>query len=98
MIHSLLFEKGGIARFDVFDFVSYIATAVSSTLFSRAVSSIGWGNLVLIWSAIMAVGVAVSIPRKFAIHNKKKDRECIAFSVLLTYHLSLKNSVLLPYR
>jgi MFS family permease len=46
------------------DFVSYIAAAVSSTLFSRAVSSIGWGNLILIWSALMAVGVAVTIPRK----------------------------------
>ena len=46
------------------DFVSYIAGAVSNVLFANAVSAIGWGNLILIWSALMGVGVLVSVPRE----------------------------------
>ena len=46
------------------DFVSYIAAAVSSTLFANAVSTIGWGNLILIWFALMVIGVLISIPKK----------------------------------
>ena len=48
------------------DFVSYIAAAISSTVFSNAVSSIGWGNLILVWAGLMAIGTVISIPKKKA--------------------------------
>lgn len=44
------------------DFVSYIAAAVSSTVFANAVDGIGWGNLILVWSSLMAIGVIISLP------------------------------------
>ncbi len=46
------------------DCISYIAAAVSSTLFANAVSEIGWQNLILVWFVLMVVGVVVSIPYK----------------------------------
>lgn len=51
------------------DFASYMAAAVSSTLFANAVTSIGWGNLILVWCALMVFGVLISIPKK--IQHKK---------------------------
>lgn len=45
------------------DFVSYIAAAVSSKVFSDAVASIGWNKLILIWIVLMTVGVLVSCPK-----------------------------------
>lgn len=44
------------------DFLSYAAAALANQLFANAVSDIGWGNLILVWCALMAVGVGVSIP------------------------------------
>lgn len=44
------------------DFLSYMAAAVSSSVFANAVSSIGWGKLILIWAGLMALGVGVSLP------------------------------------
>lgn len=46
------------------DFVSYMAASISSTLFANAVSSIGWGNLILVWVGLMVFGFAVSLPGK----------------------------------
>ena len=46
------------------DFVSYMAAAASSTLFANAVSSIGWGNLILVWFGLMVLGVVVAAPYK----------------------------------
>ena len=46
------------------DFVSYIAAAVSSTLFANAASVIGWGNLILVWFGLMVFGVLISLPYK----------------------------------
>lgn len=46
------------------DFVSYIAAAVSSTLFANAASTIGWGNLILVWFGLMVFGVLISLPYK----------------------------------
>ncbi len=46
------------------DFMSYMAAAASSTIFANAVSSIGWGWLVIIWFGLMVLGVIVSIPYK----------------------------------
>ena len=44
------------------DFVSYMAAAVANLVFSNAVSTLGWGNLILIWIALMIVGVIVALP------------------------------------
>ena len=44
------------------DFMSYMAAAVSSTLFANAVVGIGWKNLILVWLVLMAAGVIVAIP------------------------------------
>ncbi len=46
------------------DFMSYMAAAISSKIFANAVSSIGWGNLIIVWFALMVAGVAVSFVRK----------------------------------
>ena len=46
------------------DFISYMSAAASSKLFSNAVSSIGWGNLILIWAGLMIIGVIVCLPVK----------------------------------
>lgn len=44
------------------DFVSYMAAALASILFADAVTTIGWGKLILIWGALMAVGIIISLP------------------------------------
>lgn len=44
------------------DFSSYIAAAVSSSLFSNAVNEIGWGPLILVWCGLMACGILVALP------------------------------------
>lgn len=51
------------------DFMSYMAAAVSSTLFANAVSEIGWKNLILVWLALMAAGVIAALPfgRKYVV-------------------------------
>ena len=44
------------------DFVSYMAAAASSSLFASAATTIGWGNLILVWGALMLFGVVVCLP------------------------------------
>lgn len=44
------------------DFLSYIAAAVSSSVFAGLVDVIGWRGLVLTWLGIMVFGVAVTLP------------------------------------
>lgn len=44
------------------DFMSYIAAAISSTIFANAVSSIGWNGLILVWFALMVIGTVVVLP------------------------------------
>lgn len=46
------------------DCVSYAAASLSSIIFGNAVSVIGWGNLILIWTGLMVIGVIISIRRK----------------------------------
>lgn len=55
------------------DFLSYMAAAVSSNLFANAVSSIGWGNLILVWMALMIFGVIVALPYQRFIGKGKKE-------------------------
>lgn len=44
------------------DFVSYMAASASNTLFANAVSTIGWEKLILVWLALMILGVIISLP------------------------------------
>ena len=44
------------------DFLSYVAAALANQVFANAVSDIGWGNLILVWSGLMVLGVIVSLP------------------------------------
>lgn len=39
------------------DFVSYMAAGASSTIFANSVSTIGWGNLILVWAGLMLFGI-----------------------------------------
>lgn len=42
------------------DFMSYMAAAVSSRLFASAAHTIGWSGLILVWLALMLLGVFVA--------------------------------------
>ncbi len=53
------------------DFMSYIAAAVANMVFPGAVGSIGWGKLILVWMALVVLGILVSIPFK---RTPKKER------------------------
>jgi sugar phosphate permease len=44
------------------DFLSYMAAAVANVVFANAVTSIGWGNLILVWLGLVVIGVIVSLP------------------------------------
>lgn len=53
------------------DFVSYMAAAASSTLFANSVNTIGWGNLILVWATLMAIGIFTSV--HLAVKDRRKD-------------------------
>lgn len=44
------------------DFLSYISASATSTFFANAISTIGWKNLIIVWAALMFVGIIVSLP------------------------------------
>ena len=46
------------------DFLSYMAAAFANLVFANAAGSIGWGNLILVWGALMIVGLLISVPYK----------------------------------
>ena len=52
------------------DFLSYMAAAVANLVFANAVSAIGWGNLILVWLAIVSLGIIISLP-----YNKIKIKK-----------------------
>lgn len=53
------------------DFVSYMAAAVANVVFANAVNGIGWGNLILVWMGIVALGLVIMIPwKKKALSDK----------------------------
>ena len=54
------------------DFMSYMAAAASSKLFANAVSTIGWGSLILVWFGLMILGVLVALPYE-KISSKMKN-------------------------
>ena len=56
-------ETGSVSGVTGFlDFVSYMAAALANVLFTDAISGIGWGNLILVWAALSAAGILVSVP------------------------------------
>jgi hypothetical protein len=44
------------------DFLSYAAAAIANVIFADAATSIGWGSLILVWCALMVLGVIISLP------------------------------------
>ena len=46
------------------NFMSYMSASISNTIFGNAVAVIGWGKLVFVWFALMAVGVVIMVPLK----------------------------------
>jgi sugar phosphate permease len=54
------------------DFLSYAAAGTANLLFANAISTIGWGNLILVWAALMGVGVLISVPLKKYIRILRK--------------------------
>lgn len=55
------------------DFLSYMAASISSTIFANAVTSIGWGNLILVWCGLMIVGIIISVPIKQILCKGKEN-------------------------
>lgn len=54
------------------DFVSYMAAAVSSSLFAEAATTIGWSNLIMIWALLMAFGTAICA--RDGLRKQKEER------------------------
>jgi predicted MFS family arabinose efflux permease len=44
------------------DFLSYMSAATANLVFANAATAIGWGALILVWLALMLVGVLVALP------------------------------------
>ena len=44
------------------DFISYMAAALANAVFGTAVAVVGWDNLILIWLALMVIGIFVALP------------------------------------
>ena len=60
-----LYDTGMVSSATGFlDFISYAAAAAANLLFANAVSSIGWGNLILVWCGMMVFGIVISVPKK----------------------------------
>ena len=58
-----LYDTGMVSMATGFlDFLSYMAAALATNIFANAVDSIGWGNLILVWMGLMAIGTVISIP------------------------------------
>ena len=46
------------------DFSSYMGAAVANYVFAGAATTIGWGNLILVWMGLMVLGVIIALPFK----------------------------------
>ena len=44
------------------DFLSYSAAALANITFAGAIEAIGWGNLILVWTGLVTLGVIVALP------------------------------------
>ncbi len=69
-----LYDTGMVSSVTGFlDALSYLAAAISSTLFANAVSSIGWRNLILIWTALVFLGVIIFLPYRAILKKGKAE-------------------------
>ena len=67
-----LYETGLVSGATGFlDFLSYMAAALANVIFANAASSIGWGNLILVWCGLMVIGVLISLPYRKIIKPSK---------------------------
>ena len=44
------------------DFLSYMGAATANLVFASAATTIGWGNLILVWTGLMLLGVLIALP------------------------------------
>ena len=44
------------------DFLSYSAAAAANLIFANAATTLGWGNLILVWTGLVTLGVIVALP------------------------------------
>lgn len=58
-----LYDTGMVSTATGFlDFVSYMAAGIASDLFATAATTIGWGNLILVWFGILLLSVITCLP------------------------------------
>lgn len=80
-----LYETGMVSSATGFlDFLSYMSAAVANVVFGRAIDGfvlfghefggIGWGNLVLVWTATVALGFIVVLPFDKIFKRKKAEK------------------------
>ncbi len=54
------------------DFLSYMAAAAANLIFANAATTIGWGNLILVWLGLMIVGIVITLPYKRSVEKVKQ--------------------------
>lgn len=59
------------------DFLSYSAAALSSIIFGNAVTKIGWKPLIIVWLALMIIGLLASLPYKYIFKRKNKNNTTV---------------------
>ncbi len=55
------------------DCLSYIAAASANIIFANASTTLGWGNLILVWLGLMILGVIVALPYDKIFKNKQLE-------------------------
>lgn len=53
------------------DFLSYMAAATANLIFANAATTIGWGNLILVWFGLMIVGIIIALPYRKRLFQSK---------------------------
>jgi len=71
-----LYDTGMVSSVTGFlDALSYGAAAVSSKLFANAATTIGWRNLILVWTGLVFCGVLVILPYRKWFGKKQTTEE-----------------------
>lgn len=52
------------------DFLSYMSAAAANLIFANAAPTIGWGALILVWFALMVIGILISLPYGKMFHKQ----------------------------
>jgi hypothetical protein len=53
------------------DFLSYMAAAAANRIFAGAATTLGWGNLILVWLGLMVIGVLPALPSRGMFKKQK---------------------------